>query len=146
MLVKCWTALCVNGGLLSPKLTVHGVYIDVFTFLVPRNFHANNILETCYQMSRPIDFIPASPTAHRNLTITNCVSGEPLSIKQVRTNNEAAFQCHFIFNIFSFYECYLFPLNGKIDFQLMSLDFAIDFAILTMWLQTYGWTYGRTDW
>ena len=30
---------------------------------------------------------------------------------------------------FSFYECYLFPLNH--------LDFAIDFEIFTMWLQMY---------
>ena len=31
------------------------------------------------------------------------------------------------------------------DFQLISIDFAIDFAILTMWLQTYGWIDGQTD-
>ena len=30
------------------------------------------------------------------------------------------------------------------DFQLISLNFAIDFAIFTMWLQTYGWMDGQT--
>ena len=54
--------------------------------------------------------------------------------KQVCTNNDAAFQCNFLFNIFSFYECYLFPLNCALDFQFISLDFAIDFAIFTIWL------------
>ena len=39
----------------------------------------------------------------------------------------------------------MFPLNCTIDFQLISLDFAIDFAIFTMWLQTYGWMDGQTD-
>ena len=28
---------------------------------------------------------------------------------------------------------------------LVSFGFAIDFAIFTMWLQTYGWTDGQTD-
>ena len=32
-----------------------------------------------------------------------------------------------------------------IDFKLISLDFAMDFAIFTMWLQTCGWTDGQTD-
>ena len=36
-------------------------------------------------------------------------------------------------------------MNCTIDFQLISLDFAIDFAIFTMWLQTCGWTDGQTD-
>merc|ERR1719285_1266563 len=30
-------------------------------------------------------------------------------------------------------------------YSLISLDFAIDFAIFTMWLQTCGWTDGQTD-
>ena len=36
-------------------------------------------------------------------------------------------------------------MSFTIDFQLISLDFAIDFAIFTMWLQTYGWMEGQTD-
>ena len=32
-----------------------------------------------------------------------------------------------------------------IDFKLIFLDFAIDFAIFTMWLQTYGWADGQTN-
>ena len=51
--------------------------------------------------------------------------------KQVCTNNDAAFLCNFLFNIF-FY-------------SLISLDFAIDFAIFPMWLQACGWTNGQTD-
>ena len=35
-------------------------------------------------------------------------------------------------------------LNCTIDFQLISLDFAVDFAIFTMWLQTFGWMDGQT--
>ena len=47
-----------------------------------------------------------------------------------------------LFSIFfSLYGWYLFSLNCTIDFQSISLDFAIDFAIdfatFTMWLQTY---------
>ena len=30
-------------------------------------------------------------------------------------------------------------------YSLISLDFAIDFAIFTMWLQACGWTDGQTD-
>ena len=30
-------------------------------------------------------------------------------------------------------------------YSLISLDFAIDFAIFTMWLQTCGWMDGQTD-
>ena len=36
-------------------------------------------------------------------------------------------------------------LSYTIDFQLISLDFAIDLAIFTMWLQAYGWIDGQTD-
>jgi len=32
-----------------------------------------------------------------------------------------------------------------IEFPLISLDFAIDFAIFTMWLQMCGWMDGQTD-
>ena len=32
-----------------------------------------------------------------------------------------------------------------IKLPLISLDFAIDFPIFTMWLQTCGWTDGQTD-
>ena len=36
-----------------------------------------------------------------------------------------------------------FSFSGcTIDLKLISLDFAIDFAIFTMWLQTYGWADG----
>ena len=36
-------------------------------------------------------------------------------------------------------------MSCTIKFPLISLDFAIDFAIFTMWLQTCGWTDGQTD-
>ena len=36
-------------------------------------------------------------------------------------------------------------MNFKIDFQLISLDFAIHFAFFAIWIQTYEWTYGQTD-
>ena len=58
--------------------------------------------------------------------------------EQVCTNNDAAFQCNFLFNIFLI-------LWVIFDFQLISIDFAIDFAIFTMWLQMYGWIDGQTD-
>ena len=70
--------------------------------------------------------------------------GHQYRIEQVRTNNDAAFQCIFFCNIFfsiffSFYGCYLFQLNCTTRFQLILLDFpidfAIDFAIFAMWLQ-----------
>ena len=38
----------------------------------------------------------------------------------------------------------LFQWNCTIDFKLILLDFAISFAIFTMWLQTYEWTNGQT--
>ena len=31
------------------------------------------------------------------------------------------------------------------NMRMMINDFALDFAILTMWLQTYGWPGGQTD-
>ena len=65
--------------------------------------------------------------------------------EQVRTNNDAAFQCNFLFNMFYYFIDDLFPWNCAIDFKLILLDFAIDFAICTMQLQTYGWTDGWTD-
>ena len=46
---------------------------------------------------------------------------------------------------FLFYGCYLFLSSCTIKFPLISLDFAIDFAIFTMWLQTCGWMDGQTD-
>jgi len=46
---------------------------------------------------------------------------------------------------FSFYGCYMFLLNCATRFKLISLDFAIDLAIFTMWLQTYGLMDGQTD-
>ena len=68
------------------------------------------------------------------------------SEKQVRRNNDAAFQRIFLFNTFClFYGCYLCPFDCPIDWQLLSHDSAIDFAIFTMWLQTCGWTDGQTD-
>ena len=39
----------------------------------------------------------------------------------------------------------MFGFYFTIDLKLISLDFAIDFAIFTMWLQTYGWTDRQTD-
>ena len=39
----------------------------------------------------------------------------------------------------------MFLLNCSTRFQLISLDFAIDLAIFTMWLQTYGLMDGQTD-
>ena len=39
----------------------------------------------------------------------------------------------------------MFLLNCTTRFQLISLDFAIDLAIFTMWLQTYGLIDGQTD-
>ena len=65
--------------------------------------------------------------------------------KQVRTNNDAAFQCNFLFNILLIFGWYLFPLICAIEFQLILLDFAIDPAVFTMWLQTYGWMDGQTE-
>ena len=56
--------------------------------------------------------------------------------KQVRANNDAAFQCNFLFNILFHFMDDLFLLNCTIDFELISLDFAMDFEIFTMWLQT----------
>ena len=65
--------------------------------------------------------------------------------KQVCTNNDAAFQCTFLFNIFSFSGYNLIPLTCTIDIKLIQLDFAIDCSIFTMWLQTDGWTGRWTD-
>ena len=39
----------------------------------------------------------------------------------------------------------MFLLNCSTRFQLISLDFAIDLAIFTMWFQTYGLMDGQTD-
>ena len=36
-------------------------------------------------------------------------------------------------------------MSFTIDFQLISIDFAIDFASFTIWLQMYGWMDGQTD-
>ena len=44
--------------------------------------------------------------------------------KQVRTNNDAAFQCNILFNMFFILLMISFLLNCTIDFQLISLDFA----------------------
>ena len=64
---------------------------------------------------------------------------------QVCTNNDAAFQCIFLFNIFFYFVDVMFPFYCTINFQLISLDFVIDFAIFTLWLQMYGWMDGQTD-
>ena len=51
--------------------------------------------------------------------------------EQVRTNNDAAFQCNFLFKILLI----LWILFVSIDFHyLLAIDFAIDFAIFKMWL------------
>ena len=39
----------------------------------------------------------------------------------------------------------MFLLNCSYRFQLISLDFAMDLAIFTMWFQTYGLMDGQTD-
>ena len=49
------------------------------------------------------------------------------------------------FPFFSFYGCYLFQLSCTDEFPLISLDFVINFAIFTMWLQRCGWMDGQTD-
>ena len=46
-----------------------------------------------------------------------CFLTGTLKIKQVRTNNDAAFQCNFIFNIFLFYGCYGFFLILLLTFK-----------------------------
>ena len=55
------------------------------------------------------------------------------------------FNAIFFSIFFSFYGYYLFQLSCTIEFPLISLDFVIDFAIFTMWLQMRGWTDGQTD-
>ena len=57
--------------------------------------------------------------------------------KQVRTNNDAAFQCNFHFNIF-----FILWITCTIDFKFILLDFAKKFAIFIMLLQMYGWMDG----
>ena len=62
-----------------------------------------------------------------------------LPMKQVCTNNNAAFQCNFLFNIF-FFILWMFSVSIEL-FHQIAIDFtgfAVDFAIFTMWLQTYG--------
>ena len=48
----------------------------------------------------------------------------------------------FFFQFFFHFMDELFPWNCTIDFKLILLDFAIDFASFTMWLQTYEWMDG----
>ena len=76
--------------------------------------------------------------------MSNCHLANLARCKQVRTNNDAAFLCNFLFNIFFNFIDNLFPLNCTIDFKLISHDFAIDFAMFTIWLQMYGRTDGQT--
>ena len=63
--------------------------------------------------------------------------------KQVRTNNNAAFQCNFLFNILFILR--MLSVSIGLFLQLISLEFVIGSVIFTMWLQTYGWTDGQTD-
>ena len=55
------------------------------------------------------------------------------------------FNAIFFSVFFSFNGCYLFQWSRTMEFPLISLDFVIDFAIFTMWLQTCGWTDRQTD-
>ena len=55
------------------------------------------------------------------------------------------FNAIFISIFFSFYGCNLFQLSCTIKFPLISLNFVIDFAIFTKWLQLCGWTDVQTD-
>ena len=64
--------------------------------------------------------------------------------KFVRTTMRL-FNAIFFSIFFSFYGCYLFQLSCTIEYPLISLDFVIDFAIFTMWLQMCGWTDRQTD-
>ena len=64
----------------------------------------------------------------------------PVIPEQVHTNNNAAFQCYFLFNIF-----FIFWIICTVDFKLILLDFAIDFARITMWSQMYGWMDRQMD-
>ena len=57
--------------------------------------------------------------------------------KQVCTNNDAAFPCNFLFNIF-----FILWMSSV---SIVQIDFAIDFAIFTIWLLTYIWMDGQTD-
>ena len=63
-------------------------------------------------------------------------SGNKLKNKFVRTTMRLC-NATFVLIFLSFYGCYLFPWNGTIDFQLISLGIAVDFAIFTMWLHMY---------
>ena len=59
---------------------------------------------------------------------------------------QCGFPKHFFFYVlFSTYGCHLFSLNCTIDFfWLILFDFAINFVISLMRLQTDGWINGRT--
>ena len=74
----------------------------------------------------------------QRMDIFSCRDAITLDNKFVRTTMRL-FNAIFVSIFFLFYGWCLFPLNCSIDFQLISLDFSIDFAIFTMWLQTYGW-------
>ena len=65
-------------------------------------------------------------------------------IKFVRTTMRH-FNAIFFSIFFSFYGYYRFPVNGTIDFPLISPDFPKDFAIFTSWLMPYVRTDGETD-
>ena len=80
----------------------------------------------CRERRLPYDLLPWTP-----LFIPGFLRIQQLAKKQVRTNNDAAFQSNLLFDIFFMDD--LLPLNCTIDFNLISHDFAIDFAIFTMW-------------
>ena len=52
------------------------------------------------------------------------------------------FSMQFSFQYFCHFMDDLSPWNCTIDFKLILLDFAINSAIFTVWLQTYEWTDG----
>ena len=68
----------------------------------------------------------------------------PYLFQQVCTNNDEAVQCNFLFNFFPFYGCYLFPQNGTIDLQSISLDFCNRYGNFYT-VVTYVCMNGQTD-
>ena len=74
----------------------------------------------------------------------NCISSILLSQLEKTSSYEqrCGFSMQFSFQYFFHFMDGLFPWNCTIDFKLILLDFAIDFAIFTMWLQTYEWMDG----
>ena len=61
----------------------------------------------------------------------------PNAVETSSYKQRCGFSMQFSFqHFFSFYGCYMFLLNCFTRFKFILLDFAIDSAIFTMWLQT----------